>query len=142
MKMGIFLWVLCGIATYFTIGLIMALVFIKRQGMSLDKIDTGEDIALPIFMWPLFAIFGIGYLIVLGVRKLFNLLAIYVFKVPQTDPDTVHADDGGGMFIHGTTVKDGSNPPPTTPKPEGVIPPSQKAMHVEQIPRTDLIDID
>ena len=109
---------------------------------------------MPIILWPLLLIFGIVLLISVGTKRLFDFLAIYLFKVPRADTDAVHADDGGGAFLNtlptaGTGAftpsmqnRGGTNPPPTTPKPD-VTPPSQVAMMPrEEVPRTDLIDID
>lgn len=135
--MSIFLWVLFGIVCYFVIGLIVALLFVKHEGKNMSQI-TDEDIAMPLFIWPLMVLCVMGIGMVFVVKKLFNLLAVHVFKVPLANTNSVY-DDGGGAFIPSLEQSGGSNPPPTTPKPD-VIPPSQKT--VVDIPRTDLIDID
>lgn len=136
--MSILLWIICVVSCYFVIGLITACASVKWFGDNLDKVDA-EDIALPLFLWPLIFIFVIGWGICIAVKKLFFLTATYIFKIPTTTPPDAPHDDGGGIFIqHGG----GTNPPPTAPKPN-VIPPSQKVVEDEDsTPRFNLIDMD
>lgn len=136
--MTILLWIICVALCYFVIGLITACAGIKRTRTVLDKVDA-EDIALPLFLWPFIFIFMIGWGICIAVKKLFFLIATYIFKIPTTTPPDAPRDDGGGIFIqHGG----GTNPPPTAPKPN-VIPPSQKVVKDEEpTPRFNLIDMD
>jgi len=135
--------IVLGIVLYIFIGFIAGCIYLKMEGMTLDKVD--DSVVPIIIVWPLVLFICTAYLFFRGCKKVVFFIAEHIFKVPPTDPNIVHADDGGAAFMNTLPLsmqnRGGHNPLPTTPKPEGVIPPSQKAM-VKEIPRTDLIDIE
>ncbi len=130
-------WVVGCVLEYLLIGLVTGGILLKSERKCLDKIEIGEDIFIPMFLWPIFVIFCICDGASWVVKNIFRFIALYIFKIPATTLLASQPDDGG--FVQGTSGG-GSNPPPSTPKPN-ITPPSQKK---DEVPtsRASLIDID
>jgi hypothetical protein len=113
---------------YFFIGCITGLISLKRDGKALDKLDT-DDIVMPLFLWPFICIFCIGWGIAILIKKSFEFLAIYVFKIPSTTSFPTSTEPSPFPVFQEKIELERKTPPKET-EPQ------------EEIPRTSLIDID
>ncbi len=131
------LWILGFVLGYLFVGLIIACISMKMDGKCLDRIDTGDDIIIPMIFWPLMIIVALGFLCCGTVKRIFSLTAVHIFRIPAA---TSSSPVSG--FVQGSEHGGGTNPPPKTVKPKKDPPPQKAVKDKKPTSRSDLIDMD